>query len=80
MITVENLLHGLVSHLSGGETLQGHDGGVGSEAQQQLAGLDVTSQRGSMKSGLTESVHSVHLESQEVGLSHTQPPRLHVDT
>lgn len=53
VITVKNLLHRLVAHLSGGETLQRHNGGVGPVAQQQLAGLDVTSQRSSVKGCLT---------------------------
>lgn len=70
VVTVQNLLHGLVAHLSSGEPLQGHDGGVGPVAQQQLAGLDVTSQRGSMKSRLTERVHSVHLQPEELKSTH----------
>lgn len=69
MITVENLLHSFVAHLGGGETLQGHDGGVGPIAQQQLAGLDVTGQRSPVKSSLSERVHSVYLELEEaIGL------------
>ncbi len=67
--TVKNLLHSLVAHLSSSETLQRHDGGVGSVTQQQLAGLDVTSQRSSVKSCLAQCVHSVYLESEEVKLS-----------
>ncbi len=84
MITVQNLLHRLVSHLSRGETLQGHDGGVGAVAEQQRAGLDVTGQRGSMKSRLTECVHGVYLKSEELKLTHTHThthihtPRLHL--
>jgi len=53
VITIKNLLYSLVAHLRSGEALQRHDGGVGPVAQQQLAGLDVTSQRSSMKSRLT---------------------------
>lgn len=64
VITVEDLLHSLVAHLSSGEALQRHNGGVGPVTQQQLAGLDVTSQRRSMKSCLTQSVHSIDLESE----------------
>lgn len=52
-ITIENLLYSLVAHLSSGKTLQRHDGGVGPIAQQQLAGLYVTSQRSPVKSCLT---------------------------
>lgn len=66
IITVENLLHSLVAHLSGSEALQRHDGGVGPVTQQQLAGLDVTSQRRSVKSCLTQSVHSIDLESEQM--------------
>lgn len=68
VITVKNLLYSLVAHLSSSETLQRHDGRVGPVAQQQLAGLDVTSQRRSMKSCLTQRVHSVYLESEDVEL------------
>lgn len=64
VITIEDLLHSLVAHLSSGEALQRHNGGVGPVTQQQLAGLDVTSQRRSMKSCLTQSVHSIDLESE----------------
>lgn len=64
VITVEDLLHSFVAHLSSGEALQRHNGGVGPVTQQQLAGLDVTSQRRSMKSCLTQSVHSIDLESE----------------
>lgn len=63
-ITVEDLLHSLVAHLSSGEALQRHNGGVGPVTQQQLAGLDVTSQRRSMESCLTQSVHGIDLESE----------------
>lgn len=63
MITVKNLLHSLIAHLSSSETLQRHDGGVGPEAEQQLAGLDVTGQGGPVKSCLAQSVRSVDLES-----------------
>lgn len=68
VITVKNLLYSLVTHLSSGETLQRHDGGVGSVAQEQLAGLDVTSQRSSVKGCLTKCVHSVYLQSEKVKL------------
>lgn len=70
MITIKNLLHSLVAHLSRGEALQRHDGRVGPVAQQQLAGLDVTGQRSSMKSRLPERVHGVHLESEEATLTY----------
>lgn len=53
IITVENLLYSLVAHLSSRETLQRHDGGVSPVAQQQLAGLDVASERSPVKSCLT---------------------------
>lgn len=69
MITVKNLLHSLVTHLSGGEALQRHDGRVGPVAQQQLAGLDVTGQCGSVESCLTERVHGVHLQSEQATLT-----------
>lgn len=65
VITIKNLLHGLVAHLSGRETLQGDDGGVGSVAQQQLAGLDVAGQCRSMEGCLPKGVHGVHLEPGE---------------
>ena len=70
VFTVEDLLHGLVAHLRGGEALQRHDGGVGPEAQQQLAGLDVTGERRSVERRLAECVHRVHLEAEEVSETH----------
>lgn len=68
--TVQNLLDRLVAHLSGGESLQRHDGRVGAVAQQQLAGLDVSGQRGSVKSGLPERVDGVYLQSEQAELTH----------
>lgn len=64
-ITIEDLLYSFVAHLGGGETLQGHDGGVGPIAQQQLTGLDMTSQCSPVKSCLSKCVHSVYLESEK---------------
>lgn len=69
VITIKNLLHGLVAHLSGRETLQGDDGGVGSVAQQQLAGLDVAGQCRSMEGCLPKGVHGVHLEPDKATLA-----------
>lgn len=65
LFTVENLLHGLIAHLGSSEALQRHDRGVCPEAQQQLAGLDVASQCSSVESGLTQCVHSIHLEPED---------------
>lgn len=64
--TIENLLHSFIAHLGSSESLQGHDGGISPIAQQQLAGLDVTRQRCPVQSRLSECVHSVDLESEQV--------------
>lgn len=67
--TVKNLLHSLVAHLSSSEPLQGHDGGIGPVAQQQLAGLDVPSQSCSVEGRLAEGVHGVHLQPHRLMLA-----------
>lgn len=74
--TVENLLHGLVAHLSGGEALKGHDGRVGAVTQQQFAGLDVTGQRRPVERRLAEGVHGVHLQPHGLKSTHSFQTRV----
>ena len=73
-LTVEDLLHGLVAHLRGGEALQGHDGRVGPGVEQQAAGLDVARQRRPVEGRLAQRVHRVHLETPHQTNRHTHRP------
>lgn len=53
VITIENLLYSFISHLGSSKTLQWHNGRVGPIAQQQFAGLYVTSQSSPVQSSLS---------------------------
>lgn len=59
--TVEDLLHGLVAHLCGGEALQRDDGWICAVTQQQPTCLQMTGQSRPVQSRLSQSVHCVQL-------------------